>query len=567
MPRGFPLIRPSWEMEGRSNRRDMAIGGDCRNRLAPVIKGSPPLKIRPESAALNPLAWGYRRMAIYSCNLTSIGRTTHTAGTAGAHIRYISRPDASPTILSEHMPYDPAEARNWIDRAERGSRKNARVLDKIRIALPRELDEWERAALVEAYVADLAGGRDVPWYAAIHQSGKDAHNPHVHIAVHDRDMQTGKRVLRVSDSARDRRKDGLPGPKAVDWIRERWEIICNRALEQAGHEARIDRRTLEAQGVDREPTIHIGPRASHIDGNVKRPDSKRRVNGCGRVIDYPAIDKGQTRREFNAHIVDLNLERAARSDNPVTAAWAAFEKDQLEKDRALEDRLAAERRRGTAQHRNTANRYNAQASRVRAESRLKRREAGREVKARFDPLRETMRARHRKQREALKHKRSRFYMRFIAAIDITGTLKRRQREALKALSAIHKPERREFSERYQQAKDMAQGAVKHHYERKLEQVREERADCLAELEQFEKDAERQVDEKRQQREADREQARQITERKIQDWMKGRKQVSGAGKDDSRKDNALARAFNKANEQDKDRPQQRSGDRARTRGPS
>jgi hypothetical protein len=33
-------------------------------------------------------------MAIYSCNLKSIGRTTHQAGTAGAHIRYISRSEA-----------------------------------------------------------------------------------------------------------------------------------------------------------------------------------------------------------------------------------------------------------------------------------------------------------------------------------------------------------------------------------------------------------------------------------------------------------------------------------------
>lgn len=503
-------------------------------------------------------------MAIYSCNLASIGRTTHREGTAGAHIRYISRPAAHPTILSEHMPHDPAEARNWIDRAERGSRKNARVLDKIRIALPRELDEWDRAALVEEFMADLAGDRQVPWYAAIHQTGKDAHNPHVHIAVHDRDMESGKRVLRLSDSARDRRKDGLPGPKAVDWIRERWEIVCNRALEQAGHDARIDRRTLEAQGVDREPTIHVGPRASHIDGNVKRPDSKQRVNGCGRVIDYPVIDKGQTRREFNAHIVDLNLERAARSDNPVTAAWAAFEKQQLEKDRALEDRLAAERRSRTARQRNIANRYNSEIGRVRAEARLKRREADRQAKAHFDPLRETMRARHRQQRQALSRKRSRFYMRFIAAIDITGTVKRRQREAMKALSAVHKEERREFSERYRQAKDTAQEAVRHHYAQKLEEVRAERSKHLSKLEKFDVDAERRADEERQQREADREQARQIAERKIQDWVKSRKQVSRKAKAASGDDSALARAFNKANEQEQEKQRQRPGGRERGR---
>ncbi len=80
-------------------------------------------------------------MAIYSCNLKSIGRSTHAAGTAGAHIRYISRPDADPVLLAERMPYEPDAARAWIDRAERAMRKNGRVLDKLRIALPAELDE------------------------------------------------------------------------------------------------------------------------------------------------------------------------------------------------------------------------------------------------------------------------------------------------------------------------------------------------------------------------------------------------------------------------------------------
>lgn len=89
-------------------------------------------------------------------------------------------------------------------------RKNARVIDKIRIALPAELDETQRAALVESFMADLCGRR-VPWFAAIHQYGQDAHNPHAHIAVHDRDVETGKRMLRLSDSACDRRRAGLPG--------------------------------------------------------------------------------------------------------------------------------------------------------------------------------------------------------------------------------------------------------------------------------------------------------------------------------------------------------------------
>jgi hypothetical protein len=77
----------------------------------------------------------------------------------------------------------------------------------------------------------------------------------------------------LSDLARDRKKAGLP-ENGVGWLREQWERRANKALERAGHAARIDRRTLEAQGIERVPTIHGGPQAQHIDTSVKRPESK-----------------------------------------------------------------------------------------------------------------------------------------------------------------------------------------------------------------------------------------------------------------------------------------------------
>ena len=511
-------------------------------------------------------------MAIYSCNLTKIGRTTHIAGTAGAHIRYIARPDAEPTVIVQHMPHDADDARNWIDRAERASRKNARVIDKIRIALPRELNEAERAQLVRDFMHDLTGGKRVSWFAGIHQTGTDAHNPHAHIAVHDRDIESGERVLHLSDSTRDRIKAGLPGPKAVNWIRERWEIVCNRALERAGHDERIDRRTLEAQGIDREPAIHVGPRASHIDGHVKRPASKARVNGCGRVIDYPAIDKGKTRREFNAQIVDLNLERAARSDNPATAAWAAFEKDQIEKDTALDKRLAYERRERTTQLRNTANLYNAQAKRLRKESGLKQRAARQEVRTKFARAREKFRQQQRRERESLKARQGRLYLRIISAIDLTGTARRRQEEARRTLSATHKAGRRAFSERYQEAQRSKVAAVKDRYDKQVAEVQAKRLKHLAALHERHGEADRFADHERQQREADREQTRLVTDRKIQDWTKGRRTSYAAhqeggtekGEGKGKGDGSLAAAFKKAQRQDQDRAHSPESGRERNR---
>lgn len=485
-------------------------------------------------------------MAIYSCNLKSIGRTTHEAGTAGAHIRYISRPEAEPTILTQHMPSEHREARTWIDTQERGSRKNARVIDKLRIALPRELTDEQRATLVNSFMAELTGG-SIPWYAAIHQKNKDALNPHVHIAVHDRDIHTGRRVLRLSDNARDRLKAGLPGPKAVEWVRERWEAACNHALAKYGHAIRVDRRSLEAQGIDRQPTIHEGPRAAHINDRVQRPKSQSRVNGCGRVIDYPGIDRGRTRREFNAHIIDINLTTASRSKNLATAMWALFEKEQGGRDEALEQRLAAERRTRTAAERSASGVYLARIDRLRAETRLKTRAAVRTVAEKHVPRRTELRLRQEGERKQLRDRQSRLYMRIIALIDFTGTTRRRQEAARKALSATHKSERRGLRARYERERDSAVSQVRDKYAREILNETKKRVAHLTQLRETHEQADNFADIERQQREIEREHVRALTDRKIEERLREQ-----AKEDKSRTGGAFADAVRKSAKQEKDR---------------
>ena len=501
-------------------------------------------------------------MAIYSCNLRSIGRSTHQAGTGGAHIRYISRPDAVPFVLAQHMPEDHREARNFVDRAERAMRKNGRVIDKLRIALPRELSQEQRAQLVRDFMADLTDSR-VPWFAAIHQTGKDAHNPHVHIAIHDRDIETGRRALRLSDNARDRLKAGLPGPKAVDWVRERWELCANRALEQAGHEARIDRRTLKAQGIDRKPTIHEGPRAAKINDNVKRPESRERINGCGRVIDYPSIDHGRTRREFNAHIIDLNLARAAKSGSPLTLVWAQFEKDEASKDNELEKRLRGERRERTAQARNASLLYLQRIKTLRGERNLKLRATEKRVQERFASRRETLRMRQDKERQALTNSQSRLRERIFAALDFTGRTRRRQEQARKLLAGEHKEQRTELSCDYEDAKTQAAQFVKTRYKAEIDVQRTKRQRHVDLLKEKHGQAENFADHHRQQREIEREHMRQITQRKIDAWQREQKEQDKSDSGDKRPPrlpDSFAKAIRKAAKQEAQRPKDKGLDR-------
>jgi hypothetical protein len=108
----------------------------------------------------------------------SIGKRTHPQGTAGAHMRYVTRANACTHFEAENMPVTRGAAISYFDRlAERpGERINARVCDKLIIALPLDLAAHERHETVRSFMRNLGRGR-IPWCAAFHDDGKDRGNP------------------------------------------------------------------------------------------------------------------------------------------------------------------------------------------------------------------------------------------------------------------------------------------------------------------------------------------------------------------------------------------------------
>ena len=168
-------------------------------------------------------------MAIYMLRHRSIGKSTHPPGRASSHIRYIARRSANPLVLANEMPTDQAKARNWITEQERKGRKNARVADTIMVALPIELTTEQRLQLLRQFLKNITGNK-VPWFAAIHQSGKDQTNPHAHILVHDKSPIDGRRVLLMSERG------------STNRIRKQWAEDVNLALELANLNARVEHR-------------------------------------------------------------------------------------------------------------------------------------------------------------------------------------------------------------------------------------------------------------------------------------------------------------------------------------
>lgn len=242
-------------------------------------------------------------MAIFSLHHSFVGRSTHPAGTASAYARYMTRNETCTVILGERMPID-GKVYRWLDDQEQNDRKNARVIDRAVVALPSELSREQNIELLQAYGERLTHGR-TPWMAAIHDGPGDADNPHAHIILRDRDIETGRRVMMTSEAG------------STERLRQVWEEEANLALERAGVEARIDRRSLADQGIDREPQIHVGPAAQRLAERQHEFESAARqvtrlIDGKPTevTVNYPAIDEGRTRHEENEERKLRNWVRA-----------------------------------------------------------------------------------------------------------------------------------------------------------------------------------------------------------------------------------------------------------------
>lgn len=240
-------------------------------------------------------------MAIFSINHKSVGRSTHKPGTAAAHIRYICRAKTARVFLTNGFPEEwaPGKIASELRKQEQLDRKNARIIDKIMVALPIELTEAERERTVISFIHAITE-HQVPWIAAFHDLEQDADNPHCHIVIRDRHLETGKPVCGLTDRG------------STTALRILWEEVLNQALKDGGYDVQVDRRSLKEQGIDRDPQIHVGPKAKAMLEQGIKLRSKDKLDGRGREIRYTEIDEGLTRYEHNELIKAKNQKDSSQ---------------------------------------------------------------------------------------------------------------------------------------------------------------------------------------------------------------------------------------------------------------
>ncbi len=244
-------------------------------------------------------------MAIYHFSAKVISRANGSSAVASAAYRSASRLRDeridrnhdftnkagvvhSEVLVPEHAPNEFSDREklwNAVEAAE--VRKDAQLSREVEFAIPREMSQAQGIALARDFVEHefVDGGMiadlNVHWDVGADGLTK----PHAHVMLTMRE---------VSD-------DGF-GPKVRDWNRtellqhwrERWADHVNERLTELDIDARVDHRSLEAQGIDLEPQHKIGPAASRRlergEGAERAEDHLRiaRENGA-KIIANPEI--------------------------------------------------------------------------------------------------------------------------------------------------------------------------------------------------------------------------------------------------------------------------------------
>lgn len=157
--------------------------------------------------------------------------------------------------------FTPAGAPDWMrdrealwNRAEAVERrKDAQLARELEISLPHEMTDEQREWLLKDFVREQFTRRGLVVDAAIHAPGRnsDARHHHAHLMVTMRQVDG-------EDFAATKDRDLNDRGQLAQW-REEWANLANRHLARHGIDARIDHRSLEDQGIEREPLKYEGP--------------------------------------------------------------------------------------------------------------------------------------------------------------------------------------------------------------------------------------------------------------------------------------------------------------------
>lgn len=227
-------------------------------------------------------------MPIYHLSVKTISRSAGRTATAAAAYRTASKiadrrtgevhdytrkggVDYIQLVLPENAPswsVDRDALWNAAEQAE--TRKNSTVAREFEVALPSELSDSERQRLALDLAREIVARHGCAADVAIHAPGKggDNRNHHAHI------LCSTRKLTKEGFGQKTRELDDRTSGEVIRW-RERFAELQNQRFQDNGIEAKVDHRSLEAQGIEREPTRHLGVTATGFERRTGQTSRKR----------------------------------------------------------------------------------------------------------------------------------------------------------------------------------------------------------------------------------------------------------------------------------------------------
>ncbi|MGN8118068.1 Ti-type conjugative transfer relaxase TraA [Labrys sp. 22185] len=251
-------------------------------------------------------------MAIYHLHVKVIGRKAGSSAVASAAYRSGLRlrderldrshdfsakrgvvhsevllPDGAPEVWSDRE-------RLWNDVEAFEIRRDAQLAREIEFALPRELSQAQGIELARDFVQAEFVDRGMVADLNVHWDvGEDGMlKPHAHVMLTMRPVEVNGDEVSFGQKVRDWNRTEL-----VEHWRERWAELANERLAELDIDARIDHRSLEAQGIALEPQSQVGAPAQRIEREgIEDPGVEDPGSEADRAAMHREIARGNGER-------------------------------------------------------------------------------------------------------------------------------------------------------------------------------------------------------------------------------------------------------------------------------
>ena len=280
-------------------------------------------------------------------NRSSVGAAAYRGGAqylderTGRLHDYTSRDDVlhSEMLAPSNAPkwaLDPERLFNAAERAE-GMRLIEKPQTRYRcvarewqISLPHELTNEQNIQLAKAFSHELVDRYKIALQVSVHKPPEDGDDRNIHAHLLGTTRVIGPEGLGAKTRNLD---DQKAGPTEVLYCRERWQHLQNKHLEKFRHAARVDCRSLRAQGItDRAPKQHLGPTGTAI----KRKGGKAYWLPTRTIVDRQVDDPLDlmTDDELRGELTRARVQLIADSAAAMGAAQRRLDKRHADEARA-----------------------------------------------------------------------------------------------------------------------------------------------------------------------------------------------------------------------------------------